>query len=256
MREITGAELFAATADPFVHHQIDARLVDRAWQHGGALVIQGGRPHRPAAHGPFLVALGAADDLAPLLEHVDRVLGRPPGRFIAEDQVRPLLPRRWRFPEIRTWTWMLTGTEPTTRPTHPVEETSDSTEIDAILDVAMPSSHARPGSPGVEAWLGVRDDGRLRGVGALERLPDGTGHLRGISVLPEARGSGIGHDLSHALTVRALDGASGMATLGVYSDNTSAIRLYERLGYTERHRFCSGGRHPAGTLRASTNKYS
>ena len=250
MVEISASELVQAMTDPFVRHQINPPGVQRVWRLGDAVVVQGGRPHRTTPLGPVLTGLGPADELMPLMAEVDRALDQRPGRLTVEHAARDGLPRRWRFPAMRTWSWMFTTNRPTTSLRHPVEEATGAGEIHAVLDVAMPSSHARPHGPGIETWLGVRHDGRLVGVGALERMPDGTGHLRGISVLPEARGHGIGGSISHALTLRALDGRSGVATLGVYSDNESAIGLYEQLGFTERHRFCSGGLTPAAGVPA------
>lgn len=251
MQEISADELMKAVADPFIRHQIDPRRVERVWCLGGAVVVRGGRAHRAAPRGALLTGLGPAEDLRPLMAEVDRALDEPPGRFTVDSAARHGLPQRWRFPGLRTWSWMVTTARPTTTARHPVEVATDAAEIDAVLDRAMPSSHARPHSPGIEAWLGVRHRGRLVGVGALERMPDRTGHLRGISVLPEERGRGVGLSLSHSLTLRALEHGSGVATLGVYSDNASAIGLYRRLGFTERHRFCSGGLVPAAAVPAS-----
>ena len=116
----------------------------------------------------------------------------------------------------------------------------DTDEVDALLDEAAPDSHARPGTPGVEAWLGVRDDdGTLVGVGAVVRQPDGTGHLRAVTVLEHARGRGLGRELSTAMTRRAMRGP-GVASLGVYLDNEPALRIYRGLGYEVAHSFSSG----------------
>ena len=97
-----------------------------------------------------------------------------------------------------------------------------------------------PGMPDIECWLGVRSEGRLVGVGAVARQADGTGHLRAVTVLPSLRGQGLGTGLSAALTARALAGRSGVATLGVYVDNDTAVALYRRLGYAVVHTFVSG----------------
>ncbi len=55
-----------------------------------------------------------------------------------------------------------------------------------LLDVANPDSFARPGIDGIDAWLGIRAAGELVAVGAVLRMADRTGHLRGVSVLPAA----------------------------------------------------------------------
>ena len=112
--------------------------------------------------------------------------------------------------------------------------------MNALLDAFAPDAHARPGSPRVESWLGMRMDGVLLAVGALARQHDRTGHLRAVTVAPEVRGRGIGRELSAALTLAALHGGSGVATLGVYVDNLPAVAIYRRLGYDVVHTFASG----------------
>jgi len=241
VREISAEVLFEVAHDPFVRHQVDRRTVERTWQRGDAVVVQGGR-HRNlnVRPGPVLTCLGRPDDLVPLLHAVASSLDAPPGRVTIEREAAPDAP--WAYEYRREWDWMWTREPPVVVPRHRVVEVDDPVEIDGLLDVANPDSFARPGTPGVEAWLGVRTDGgRLLGAGALERMADGTGHLRGVSVLPEASGRGIGYSVSHGLTVHALSHAgSGVATLGVYSDNEAALSIYRQLGYTTAHRFCSG----------------
>jgi ribosomal protein S18 acetylase RimI-like enzyme len=77
-------------------------------------------------------------------------------------------------------------------------------------------------------------------VGALVRQGDGTGHLRGITTLAAHRGRGLGAAVTAALTTRALAAGSGLATLGVYTDNEVAVRLYRRLNYEVVHTFVAG----------------
>ncbi len=133
---------------------------------------------------------------------------------------------------------MLTREQPT-EPTPQVVEVGGRDDLVALLDAGNPGSFARPDSPGVEAWLGVVEDDRLVAAGALNRQHDGTGQLRGITVLPTEERRGLGRLVSTALTRRALAGASGTASLGVYTDNAPAIHLYERLGYRTVHTFRS-----------------
>ena len=76
-------------------------------------------------------------------------------------------------------------------------------------------------------------------------MVDGTLHLRGVTVLPRARGRGLGRRVSAALTDHALTHGSGVATLGVYVDNAPALRIYRDLGYRVVHTFSSGVVAPA-----------
>ena len=86
----------------------------------------------------------------------------------------------------------------------------------------------------------MREGERLVGVGALLRQSDGTGHLRGETVLPAYGGAGHGCAISTALTRLALSRGSGVASLCVYADNEPALAIYRRLDNTAAHSFVSG----------------
>lgn len=241
LREIDPHELVATSPHAFVRHQVDPDDTVLVLALGEALVIDGNRNRTgPSDGSPSLWCLGPTADLARLAQlAVDRV--DPPGRVSTEAASYDALPEAWRFPTEGHWHWMLTHDAP---PPHPGEasvvEVDDATAIDALLDVANPGSFARPGSRGVECWLGVPDPaGGLVAVGALYRDPSGAGHLRSVTTHPEAAGRGLGTAVSAALTRRAL-ARSGTATLGVYVDNTPALAVYDRLGYRTVVTFRSG----------------
>jgi ribosomal protein S18 acetylase RimI-like enzyme len=252
VREVSGRELVELAGDPFVRHQVDPALVRGAWVHGAAAVVRA-RPHLPGAEGDLVTMVGPADALRELAGHVAARTSAP-WRVTVPLEAREVLPPAWRHTEHRRWHWMLTRRAPASasspssaacagpaRPGEPaVEEVGDAAEVDALLDAGAPGAHARPGSPGIECWLGLREAGVLQAVGALVRQPDGTGHLRAVTVLPEARGRGYGRTLSRALTRRALAGRSGVATLGVYVENDPAVAIYRGLGYSVVHTFASG----------------
>jgi GNAT superfamily N-acetyltransferase len=240
VREIGVTELFGSVDDPFVRHHMDPRHTRRAWALGRAVVVDGTRARpRDVVAGPVYTCLGPVDDLAELMGKV--AASQPvPWRLSVETAAYDEVPAEWRQRTHHRWHWMTTAVAPRTVPAAEVVE--DAREIDAVLGLANPDSFARPGTDGVDAWLGVRapDDGRLLAVGAVLRMSDRTGHLRGVSVLPAERGRGLGTGLSAALTARALAGGSGVATLGVYTDNAAAMTIYERLGYAVAHTFASG----------------
>jgi ribosomal protein S18 acetylase RimI-like enzyme len=110
---------------------------------------------------------------------------------------------------------------------------ADHAEIDALLDAGNPASSSRPGQPRIRAWYGIRaaDTGRLVACGA-DRSRNGVGFLAGITVDPAHRGQGLGPAVTAAMT-RHLHAELGAVALGVTIDNTRAIGLYERLGFTE-----------------------
>ncbi|NYD40759.1 GNAT family N-acetyltransferase [Nocardioides panaciterrulae] len=255
VREVPADRLAATSTTPFVRHQVDPAATDRAWVSGRAVVVQNhrGRPGEVLS-GPVLTCLGPPEDLVPLMAALAEA-GVRPGRLSVEDPSYDGVPAAWSFTRQGHWHWMLSdrpvvgpvvgpGAGPVVGPgggpTVRVEEADDPAEVDAVLDVANPGSFARPGTPGIECWLGIREAGRLVAVGALRREADGTGHLRGVSVLPSHTGRGLGGALSAALTRRAQAGASGVATLGVYVDNLPALAIYRRLGYVVEHTFSSG----------------
>ena len=219
---------------PFVRHQLDPGLVRGAWRAGDAAVLLA---ERRVVGGTTVAATGfGGSDLPALLAGVadevdvpDRVMVTGPAEAV---------PARWPLAEVRRWHWMLTTREPSP-PTVDVVEVEDPAEVSALLDVVAPDSHARPGTPGIEAWLGVRDEGRLVATGGVLRQPDGTGHVRAVAVAQSHRGRGLGRELSRALT-RAAMGGSGVCSLGVYVDNEPALRTYRGLGYEVVHTFTSG----------------
>jgi len=128
-------------------------------------------------------------------------------------------------------------------------------EVAGVLDAGNPGSFARPGTtPGVARWLGLREDGELRAAGALVRQPDGTGHLRAVTVHPDHAGRGLGRALSVGLTRAGLT-LGAVVSLGVYVDNAPALRIYRDLDYATRHTFASGlvAPQPGLIARSSTN---
>lgn len=237
VREMDGAELRRAYDDPYVRHHLDPDSVVRAFVEGAAAVVEYRSP-LPIADGHLLTALGPATDLSRLVPQVVDMV-EVPSRISFPAAAVAALPGKWRPDPQKQWHWMLTDAMPP-GPRIAVEQLVDDDEVDALLDAHAPDAHARPGSPRVECWLGVREGGALVAVGALVRQYDGTGHLRAVTVVPEARGRGLGRELSAALTQRALDGGSGVASLGVYTDNEAALAVYRRLGYGEVWTFASG----------------
>lgn len=103
-------------------------------------------------------------------------------------------------------------------------------EATALLEAAFPTSNAMPGVPGVEGWAGVRDDaGRLAALAALAWSAPTVGLIAGVAVRSGVRGRGLGQAVCAFVLAAALD-RHGSAGLMVDEWNTSAIRLYRRLG--------------------------
>ncbi|MEV4412845.1 GNAT family N-acetyltransferase [Catellatospora sp. NPDC049609] len=132
------------------------------------------------------------------------------------------------------WDYLWTTAAPAARPGEDAVVAlgpDDGDQIAAVLDDALPGSTSRPGDVRIRQWYGVREAGRVVAV-AGDRSGDGVGFLAGIAVASSAQGRGFGAALTTAVT-RRLVAEFGLSSLGVMSDNTGAIRLYQRLGYTE-----------------------
>ena len=126
-----------------------------------------------------------------------------------------------------------------------VEELLPSPEADAeigdFLKVANPGHSAKPGWEAIRAWGVVRGaDGALLACGAYCRRSGGNGYLASIGTRPEARGQGLGAAVSAWLTRRSLANGDGFCSLGHWSPNEAARRIYARLGYRTTHRMVSG----------------
>ncbi|KRE57783.1 GNAT family N-acetyltransferase [Phycicoccus sp. Soil748] len=115
----------------------------------------------------------------------------------------------------------------------------DQPAIQVLLDLANPGTDARPFEYPDQRWVGVRGDaGALLACGVRE--PNLAGHpvLSGITVHPDARGTGLGLAVTARLTRDAVQ-ETGVCTLGMYSHNDVARRLYTGLGYGDTHAWSS-----------------
>lgn len=83
-------------------------------------------------------------------------------------------------------------------------------------------------------WV-VEDEGRMAGFGIVEWIQQISGvvaYIATIEVLPAFRGRGIGAELMRRLEASARAEHATTIWLHVDAANVAAIRLYERLGYS------------------------
>ncbi|MFC4057068.1 GNAT family N-acetyltransferase [Planomonospora corallina] len=203
-------------------------LTDHSTGYGGAgAVAWSGRTSRT----PLLCARGTPAETARLLTTLHHeglitagtLLRLPPGT----GELLHVLPLR----HVEDWQFRWTDRPP--RPfggPGPVEVLPAAGEITALLDSGNPSSSVRPGAPHIRRWYGIRDGGGLAACGA-DVSYGGVGYLAGLTVAPSRRGQGLGTVLTSAMS-RSAHAEFGVVALGVNSANHGAIRLYERLGFT------------------------
>lgn len=68
---------------------------------------------------------------------------------------------------------------------------------------------------------------------ALEHHSVGTWYINALAVFPGYRACGIGSALLHATETQAQEAGYQHMTIQVYAQNTGAVRLYAKLGYSE-----------------------
>ena len=230
-------DLLRESPDPFLRWSIPVDGLLGAWRLGTTVVVAFDRHPRRA--GLWAAVLAAEGYGCETLEAVPDLLGRAPDWLTTDAHCAGEVPPSWGLVPTRGWDYMATARPVPVAGGSRVAEVFDPAEVNAVLDAGNADAFARPGDPAVLGWWGARDDDGLASVGALTRTDRGGGHLRAITTLARARGRGLATGVSAALTNAALADVSAEATLGVYSDNAVAIRMYERLGYRRAHRFVS-----------------
>lgn len=140
------------------------------------------------------------------------------------------------------WEFMSTTQEPPLVPlTGAIELDEDRREeVQTLLDEHNPGTDGQPFARPGQRWVGVRDDaGTLLAVGCCEPEASGAPVLSGITVVPAARGLGLGRGITAELTRRAV-AHHGWCTLGMYSHNDRARGVYRSLGYVVHAEWSSG----------------
>jgi len=133
------------------------------------------------------------------------------------------------------WDWMWTVTDPAPVPYEDelitLDDTADADELSDLSTVHSPTGEGDPGTGRTHLWLGLRSpDGVLVAAGAMQFLESGAPHLAGIVTHTDHRGRGFGRAVTAGLTRHAI-ASHGVCTLGMYSANPPARRVYLGLGY-------------------------
>jgi GNAT superfamily N-acetyltransferase len=150
----------------------------------------------------------------------------------------------YRLDPRNDWEWLVTRTAP---PPQPGEESvgwlapDSDDELRELLHAWSPRHDAEPGKRGVLRWAGIRAaSGQLLCAAAHTEHRPGVPHLASIVTHGGHRGQGLGTAVTGWVTRTLLAEGTRWVTLGMYSDNDGARRLYRRLGYANDHHFTSG----------------
>lgn len=232
--------LEASGGSAFVRYDVPSPLEGDGYALGQALAL----PRRTHTRRLGLLVLGPPPD-------VDRLVSAVIGADLLDPEVRSVtvqrgsldaVARHVRLQEGNDWEWLCTTTPPPgvaaeSRLVHLTREHQP--EIAALLAAANPGTDARPFELPGQHWVGVRDGkGRLVACGVGEHSLAGHPILSGITVDPAHRGLGLGLAVTAYLTRRAVE-EDGVCTLGLYSHNAVARRLYLGLGYGDVHAWSS-----------------
>jgi GNAT superfamily N-acetyltransferase len=237
---VSHAELLDATGgDAFIRYDLPDPLEHPAWRLGDAVAV----PRRTHTRRLGLLVMGPPGDAGPLVGGLLAAGSLPELGSVtvsrgALDAVAAHLP----LADGNEWEWLYAASPPPrvaaeTRVVALAE--TDRQDIRALIDVANPGTDARPFEFPDQHWVGVRDDGgRLVACGVREPNLAGWPILSGITVHAAQRGTGLGLAVTAHLT-RAAVRQAGVCTLGLYSHNDVARRLYHGLGYSGDHLWSS-----------------
>jgi hypothetical protein len=204
-----------------------------AWASDGAVVVA-----CPSLSGrDRLIVRGPAGPAASLVRVVLDSLG-PSYAVIGDPPLMTALLARIPWLEPRGFFgWVDCIRRPVCRPVHDARWLSrqEWPAADQVLSVAYPKSFARPGAPGVSRWAGITDrGGSLTSIAADAWSAPGLGFVAGLAVVPEARRTGQGRDVT-AFVLSSLMTVNGRVAMMVRYSNAAAIAAYAELGLKYRH---------------------
>lgn len=223
--------------DPWVRWSLPARPAGEIWTDGRVLLVQrvGWRPGfwvcgltGPPTAGEVREGLLWLRDGGHLVRTGARSVSVPQDHLSVAQDVLPL-------GDGGDWEWMWTEQAPPADPREQalveLDDVEDAAEIECFSRSHNPRVWTDVGTGRVKRWLGLRgSDGRLVAVGGAEAEASGTPHLAGIVTAADRRREGLGSVISAGLTRTAIE-QHGACTLGMFSDNDVARRVYHRLGF-------------------------
>ena len=238
-------ELIAVSGeDAYVRAMADPARAAGGWHHEGG-AVGWLMPSRHAPGRAALATVGAAQPAADLLRMVATDDGVVIGGVTLPRGGTAHLPSAWSIHPANDWEWFFTESEPPEQEHEAkvrwLDDSLDGAEILALLERWSPRHDAEPGQAHVRQWCGIRDgDARLVSIAAHTEYRPGVPFLASVATDASVRGRGYGAAVTAWITRELLAAGTGWVTLGMYSDNEVARRLYHRLGFACDHFFTSG----------------
>lgn len=229
--------LAASGDDPFVRWQVDPQQSPEGWVLDGAVAF-----HRLAPSGRrTLTVIGPAAAAAVAVRRLVRT--GEPTRVTVPAGTLELMSAELGVGDGASWEWMRIDVPPASCAAAQrvqVLRPADDPAISELLRVASPRHSSDPGDEDIVQWVGVRDGAStLSACAAHTESGSGVPHLASIATHPSAQGQGLGSLVTGTLTRRLLLAGAPVVTLGMYSDNDIARRMYLRLGFRCDHRWSS-----------------
>ncbi len=135
--------------------------------------------------------------------------------------------------QVSHWDWLVTSTEPPYQAGEDqvveLDLVADRAELEGLQRLALPETYTTLDKPDTR-WFGWRDSGGVLRCMAAASSWTREVHLGSIATHPQWRRRGLGTAVTAALT-RAGLAATGQVSLGLYTTNDDARRVYERLGF-------------------------
>ena len=114
----------------------------------------------------------------------------------------------------------------------PAIESSDYSEIDNFLKTHARKSSVWPGNEEVLFWGEIRDQGLLVATGALVQWRTGQVMFASIATHSDYRSKGLAQKLVSQMLGNSRRSGISHVGLGVFAENASAKRAYEKVGFT------------------------